>query len=338
MTGKDKNPIRTYPLTNCKLCGSLGSNLHFGLRDALFGASGTWDYSRCTDPVCGLVWLNPAPEEADIGLAYQTYYTHGVITKAKVNKDKVFSLGLHILVTLTMLGSGLARQRQEAAHMYLGDQEVPGTLLEIGCGEGDFLHRMFVYGWRVVGLDFDKKAAQAAHEKYGVNVETGKLEEVAFPGETYDAVVMNHSLEHVVDPIGMLKEIHRILKIGGRIIIVTPNANSLGHQKFGRYWRGLEPPRHIQIFTQKALWQAVVAAGLTPVRSETTALNAWIILSASSLLARVKDQASMVGQKRPSAFDVLKAMKLQLEEATLNRWRNDIGEECILVARKDKRE
>ncbi len=331
MTNRDR--IHTHPMPNCKLCGSIGNKLYSGLRDALFGTTGAWSQSRCANPECGLIWLDPAPREEDIGLAYQSYYTHGGAAESKTSKHRLMSLGLRIMVNLTLLGSGLSRQRNRASSMYLDDQPT-GRLLEIGCGEGAFLHRMHIFGWRVEGLDSDPVAAKTAHRKYSLPVKAGKLEDMGYPSNSYDAVTMSHVFEHMFDPIGVLKEIHRILKPDGRLVIVTPNANSLGHQKFGRYWRGLEPPRHIQIFTPKALLRAASVVGLLPIRTETTAVNAWIILSASSILARIKDEDRMQGLRRPGALDLLKALALQLQESRLNRRSNEIGEECILVVRK----
>ena len=60
----------------CAFCGSKGEVLYQGLRDRLWGAPGFWGFRRCTDPGCGLLWLDPCPLETDIGKAYLDYFTH----------------------------------------------------------------------------------------------------------------------------------------------------------------------------------------------------------------------------------------------------------------------
>jgi hypothetical protein len=72
--------IRSHPCPACYLCGSLGKPLYEGLTDKLFEAPGMWNLRRCVEHGCGLVWLDPMPFEQDIEKAYQTYYTHQVLS------------------------------------------------------------------------------------------------------------------------------------------------------------------------------------------------------------------------------------------------------------------
>ena len=68
----DPIAIRSNPKTHCTLCRGEGKCLYSNLTDRLFGAPGEWNLKRCTNPGCGLVWLDPMPIEEDIGKAYQT--------------------------------------------------------------------------------------------------------------------------------------------------------------------------------------------------------------------------------------------------------------------------
>src|SRR5689334_2900642 len=68
--------IRTSPCPVCILCGSKGELAYSGLRDRLFSASGTWDFKKCSNIECGLIWPDPMPLTEDIGKAYLNYYTH----------------------------------------------------------------------------------------------------------------------------------------------------------------------------------------------------------------------------------------------------------------------
>jgi len=108
------------------------------------------------------------------------------------------------------------------------------------------------------------------------------------PENSFDAVTMHHVIEHVFDPIATMREIYRILKPGGMVVAVTPNAESQGLRIYGSNWRGLEPPRHIQIFSPQALESTARKAGFESVRVYSTAANAWMVLSTSMQIAEAK--------------------------------------------------
>src|SRR5262249_20475198 len=126
-----------------------------------------------------------------------------------------------------------------------------GRLLDVGCGDGHALHFMRDMGWRVEGVDFDPTAVEQA-PSLGLDVRAGTLAAQRYPDASFDAVVVSHLVEHVPVPDDLLRECRRILHVGGQMTVVTPNAVSYGHSVFRERWRGLEPPRHLQIFTPQA--------------------------------------------------------------------------------------
>lgn len=325
--------MRNLPCPFCCMCGSAGEMVYSGVRDKLFGASGEWSFSRCSNADCRLLWLDPRPLEEDIHEAYATYYTHtlsGRTTRSLM--DRLLSALLRILTRSIILVSGLAKQRQDVSDMHLNELS-PGQLLDIGCGDGRFLHRMKDRGWSVTGLDFDQKAARAAKEKYDIEVKVCRLEETGYPDNSFDAVTMHHVIEHVFNPVATLREVCRILKPGGMVVVVTPNAESMGLRIYGPNWRGLEAPRHIQIFSPKALETAVRNAGLASAQVYSSAANAWAVLSASAQLAEQKAATSAMLQK-PSIGTVLKALVMNYREAQMNAQTRSDGEENVLRARK----
>jgi SAM-dependent methyltransferase len=93
----------------------------------------------------------------------------------------------------------------------------------------------------------------------------GSLEEQDFAEGSFDAVTLNHVSEHVPDPLRTIAECARILKPAGELVMFTPNGSSLGHWMFKRNWRGLEPPRHVQIFTIQSLVQILRRAAFQKV-------------------------------------------------------------------------
>ncbi len=85
---------------------------------------------------------------------------------------------------------------------------------------------------------------------------------------------MIHVIEHLFDPIGTLKICRRLLKPGGRLLVVTPNAASLGHAAFKAAWRGLEVPRHLFLFSRESLEICLEQAGFRVTRLRTLAETA----------------------------------------------------------------
>ena len=249
MTAPEKigSAIRTRHSPVCCICGSPGVRVYSGVRDKLFGAPGEWSFSRCSNANCRLLWLDPRPLEDDIHEAYSTYYTHALPGGRRGLKARLLSTFLRMLTRSVLFVSGLRRQDQDISDMHLCELR-PGRLLDIGCGDGRFLHRMKERGWSVTGLDFDQQAARAAKEKYDIEVNVCTLEEMGYPENSFDAVTMNHVIEHVFDPVATLREVCRILKPGGMVVAVTPNADCLGLRIYGSNWRGLEPPGIFKYF------------------------------------------------------------------------------------------
>jgi predicted SAM-dependent methyltransferase len=123
-----------------------------------------------------------------------------------------------------------------------------------------FLAEMRHAGWDVQGVEPDPNAAAVARAN-GIAVVNELLEEASFPPASFDAVTMNHVIEHFHDPIEALRISHRLLKPDGVLWIATPNLASRGHSLFGRDWIGLDPPRHLVLFTRSSLAGALAATG-----------------------------------------------------------------------------
>jgi 2-polyprenyl-3-methyl-5-hydroxy-6-metoxy-1,4-benzoquinol methylase len=270
-------------LGRCPLCQSTErSVLHRRLRDRVFFcAPGEWTLYACDR--CQAGYLDPRPTTATIGRAYASYFTHHPAERPRVEEMPA------ALRWRRALGNGYRNWRYGTrdrpaqsigvllAHLLpqqraLLDLELrylphawPGArVLDVGAGDGSFLRWAAAAGWDAVGVEPDPVAVAAARA-HGLHVSEGTIEHVP-AGQRFDAVTANHVIEHVHDPRRFLEHIRELLTPGGLLWLDTPNLAGVGHDAFGSSWLGLDPPRHLVLFTGRSLRAWLAATGFRVVR------------------------------------------------------------------------
>jgi SAM-dependent methyltransferase len=317
--------LRTTAQPRCPLCGSAGTVLHAAVRDHFFHVPGSWSLKRCVDPACTLVWQDPMLTDEDLGKAYDGYYTSVAQGGAEPDSgERAFGATFFRLDRWAsrLLELGPERRRHAAAYL---DDLPPATLLDVGCGDGSFAASMRERGWTVRGTEFDPAAARTAEAAHGIAVDVGELSAIGYPGGSFDAITARHVLEHVREPVAFLAECWRILKPGGRLVLVTPNVESLGHRHFADRWRGLEQPRHLFLYGSASLRALFGKIGIDAVQVFSSAQGSDYVLRAS--------WAASKGLWR-RAVDYLAIWRLQLAETRSTRRGSDVGEELVSLATK----
>lgn len=347
---ESSNEIRTRPHPKCYLCGMPGDLLYEGLKDRLFGLPGKWNLKKCSNKECELIWLDPTPIEEDIGKAYKNYYTHidpedfSIDTpwldpkKPSVTKGYL-ALKYGYFSDITPAWQKLLgflkylriakRAVLDFQIMYLSANS-NGRLLEVGCGSGSMLKMMKDLGWQVEGLDFDPRAVENAKSK-GLKVNCGTLEEQGYPENYFDAITMSHVIEHVHNPLSLLKECYRILRPGGKLAMVTPNTNSLGYLYFQSSWLHLDPPRHLSLFSPHTLQRLVKNAGFQETKMATTIRDAEGLFAASHSIKKTGKHTMGISPSR--AINTLGQVAQLIEWLGL-KVNPNIGEEIALIGKK----
>jgi SAM-dependent methyltransferase len=235
--------------------------------------------------------------------------------------DRVLALPVHALPSM--------RDRWSFGVMGLAARP-GGRLLDIGCGVGDFLADMTHLGWDAEGVETDSQVIQVCRQR-GLRVREGPLEHQHYPDDSFDAITAKHVIEHVHDPVAMLRECARILKPGGRVMMLTPNLRSLGHRVFGASWIGLDAPRHLVLFSAGSLRDAATTAGLDVVRLWSTARPSGFTWRVSAELRRAGRTTYAASRARSHRLMERAAERVVRLALLLNP---EAGDELALLATK----
>jgi len=221
-------------------------------RDRLIGAPGSFAVVQCDS--CGLAITQPRLRPEDFATYYPGDYS-AYVSRARL-RDRV-SPGLI-----------LDRLRMEWVIRFGPYREVwrrgPGRLLDVGCGAGDLATVFAAHGYEVSGVEPSEGAAGHAHER-GIDMHHGTLDDAPWAPGSFDAVIFNHVLEHVDDPVDAIERAAALLRPGGLLAIAVPNFGSWHRRFFGSAWFQLDLPRHVQHFDRDSLSAVVQRAGLRPI-------------------------------------------------------------------------
>jgi 2-polyprenyl-3-methyl-5-hydroxy-6-metoxy-1,4-benzoquinol methylase len=265
----------------CPVCSTSDRKLlHKQLVDnVFFVADGKWDLYQCS--CCKSAYLDPRPDQSSIHKAYSTYYTHETAAVAQkpvaqfsksrklrrmlANGYRNYHHGTERtpsqkLGALLLLFYPRLRKKMNAEYRYLHTPQLGQSLLDVGCGNGDFLYLAAEVGWNVKGVDPDPKALAVARSQ-GRDVVKGGIEQFSDSSNLFDVITMSHVIEHVHDPVDLVSSAYRLLKPGGLLYIDTPNIESKGAIKYRKNWRGLETPRHFIIFSKDGLFELISKIG-----------------------------------------------------------------------------
>ena len=196
-------PLSPRVLTRCPVCA--GTRLHY-----LFSVGG-YRIVRCDD--CTLMMSNPQPPDSDLARIYgEDYFLVEGNEAGRRHVDE--------------LKQATAESYLDLLEKYRGSSG--GKLIEIGCGQGDFLLRAQRRGMEVTGVEYSEHACGAARSKLGGagRVVRGEISDVKGEAGVYDVCALSDVIEHVRDPVLFLKRAYDLLKPSGVLFIATPTLDS----------------------------------------------------------------------------------------------------------------
>jgi SAM-dependent methyltransferase len=218
---------------DCNLCGSSDASVVFEA-----GVAQASRVVKCNQ--CGLMYASPRaklPDQDEI-----KEYDPEVTRRAQeTNRDRYEKEEFQV-------------RDYEDTRAYLRKAHPKrGRLLEIGCGMGFLLAKFREDGWDVEGIEPNRGYCEFIGEHHGIKASPAILEDDKRPPSTFDAVVMLHVIEHVPNPLGTLKEIHRVMKPGSTLVLETPRYDSLMFKLLRHRERSVSCDGHIYFFTTDSL-------------------------------------------------------------------------------------
>jgi 2-polyprenyl-3-methyl-5-hydroxy-6-metoxy-1,4-benzoquinol methylase len=258
-------PIVEWEETNCSLCGGQNWSPLLEAADNARGGTGLWFFVvQCQD--CGLCFTNPRPSPGSIDQFYPALYPRETINHRRL---------WHWWHPWTRWCHGPAKK-----HRRLMPLHGLGRLLDFGCGNGSFLERMHRQGWKVTGLDISGPMVERIQTELELNALHGTLPHPDLQPASFDVITMWHSLQHVHAPLEVLREAHRLLVPGGKLLVAVPNIDSYAFRCFGHVWHGLNLPRHLTHFAPWTLYLILHRAGFRVGPIRMTRQSSWLRSSA----------------------------------------------------------
>jgi len=187
---------------------------------------------------CGLIYTNPYPEMNE---DFHKYYPDN--NYYILDKEENFNIVIKALFYIST---------------YLKIKDVlklkkTGKILDIGCGQGQFLHMLNDRGWDCVGIERSVKLKEYVSKKYNIPVMDADMKKWEFKNQEFDVINIYHVIEHIEEPETLLKKVREIIKDDGILIMGLPNIASFQSGVFSNKWFHLDLPRHLLHYSHETI-------------------------------------------------------------------------------------
>ena len=198
------------------------------------------EFSILKDEESELLITSPRPNSEDLGSYYESesYISH---TDSKHTLlDKIYQIVKKYSIT----------KKVRLVQSFMTANASEKSVLDIGCGTGDFLEACQKKGFRISGIEPNEKAKSITEKKLSqkMNVDIFKLSP-----QQFDCISMWHVLEHVPNLTDYILELKKKLKPKGVLIIAVPNHKSYDAKYYGKFWAAFDVPRHLWHFSKKSI-------------------------------------------------------------------------------------
>ncbi len=218
-------------MTSCILCGTDNDELLFRVNGCRI--------LRCRD--CGLI----KTEKKGL-ISYQDYHRDQDYQKFEKEFRNIFQKRFKIISRF---------------------KKKPAKVLEIGAATGVMLQIFKKHGWEVWGIEPSASARDA--QKKGIKILKTTFEKAKLPKNYFDVVILNHTLEHMTNPLAIMRKVKTLLIKKGIIYVDVPNFASFSAKLANKNWKYILPEEHLYHFTPETLRKILEKAGFKTIYCRT---------------------------------------------------------------------
>ena len=243
----------------CIICHNSENNQVMMVKELQLGLKEEFAYQLCSK--CGSMQLDQFPE--DFGKYYpnEDYYSFNLGLTVSKKPDALRKIKASYLLygKNPLVGSLLSIGYKPPEHydwMKKTHAQPDDAILDVGCGNGSLLTRLFQMGFtNLTGIDpFINDSKDYGSIKI-------KRKDIFGTAGSFDVIMMHHSLEHMFNPLEVLKKAYSLLKPGKYLLLRIPVMGNYGWQKYGTFWCGIDAPRHIFIPSEEGIKLLAEQAG-----------------------------------------------------------------------------
>ncbi|EPR35549.1 methyltransferase type 12 [Alkalidesulfovibrio alkalitolerans DSM 16529] len=245
-------PEFAEPVAACPICDA-------SEHEVLFRKQG-FVFKDCRNPECRHIYADPQINHEALMAAYRgagtgkggrtasDIWMDVLLSNANQQYDRAkYQRGMDAIEAALETGSG-----------------APFAVLDVGCSVGIFLDTARERGWRTMGVELNERAVDYAVNTLKLDVRKALLEECGFAEASFDAVTLWGVIEHLKQPLPVLREIYRILKPGGVFVTFCPNGSSLACRVLREKAATFDGRNHPHNFTPTSIRLAMRMAGFEP--------------------------------------------------------------------------
>jgi 2-polyprenyl-3-methyl-5-hydroxy-6-metoxy-1,4-benzoquinol methylase len=249
-----------------RACPTCGEDRH----QPSFNKEG-FDFVTCRD--CGTLYVNPVPSSALLSQYYDgfqsmAYFHEEILARTLERRRQIFSDRADMLAPFVRPGA---------------------RLIEVGSSIGLFLEQALGRGWNITGVEINQALVERTRRELGANVVLGFIEHAELPQEI-DMAVMWEVLEHLAEPVAVLRKLASVMRTGGRLALTLPNLDGIEFTACGSSHEMIEAPGHLNYFTPATIERLLQRTGFKVLALETPG-----VLDFTNVMQEIRRSSSGAG-------------------------------------------
>ena len=236
----------------CRICHNTDSKKIFTVKEKHFGTQEEFQYFEC--PECQTLQIMEIPE--NIGNYYPDAYYSKITIKQHPVKLIIKKLwfkhyfdGFNFFGKMISLVFGVPSFYEWMNYLKINFND---SILDVGSGTGIFLSELHLAGFKdLTGID--PFINESIHVADGFQIIKGDLSDITQQSKKYKNILFNHSLEHIPEPVEIIKTARKLQNHDSHLVIRIPVAGSYAWEKYGTDWFALDAPRHFHLLSVKAM-------------------------------------------------------------------------------------